>query len=109
MHPDLSGAVTNLVSVATLLVTVLIAGVFALPKNLLLIASGAMLFFFQIKVRNRAYQLASASFVTMIISLTPVFVSVWSWIFLKESLEGIQILGGILIVGSGLLANRLKI
>lgn len=109
MHPDLSGSVTMLVSLPMLLILSLITGTFRLPDLPFLILVGGILQFLIIKVRNRAYQLATASFVTMILSVTPVFVSLWSLIFLRETLEGIQIVGGILIVASGFLAHKFKV
>ncbi|MBI3577628.1 DMT family transporter, partial [Candidatus Gottesmanbacteria bacterium] len=50
----------------------------------------------------KAYKVASASYVTMIMSFTPVFVSFLAVPILKESLSAIQIIGGILMKLHGL-------
>lgn len=52
---------------------------------------------------------ATASYVTMIFSFTPVFVSLMAIPLLKETLTPIQILGGILILLAGIGVEKLKI
>lgn len=52
---------------------------------------------------------ATASYVTMIFSLTPIFVSLMAIPLLKESLAPIQIVGGILIILAGVSVEKLKI
>lgn len=57
----------------------------------------------------QAFKHATASYVTMIMSFTPVFVSLLAFFFLKESLTPIQLVGGGLIVLAGILVEKLKI
>ncbi|MEK7544121.1 MAG: DMT family transporter [Patescibacteria group bacterium] len=57
----------------------------------------------------QAFKHASASYVTMIMSFTPVFVSIISIPLLHETLSTMQILGGIFIIGAGVAAEKLKI
>jgi drug/metabolite transporter (DMT)-like permease len=61
------------------------------------------------KLRNKAFQHATSTFVTMIMSFTPVFVFILSGILLGERLVPIQMLGGFLIVLTGFMAEFLKI
>lgn len=61
------------------------------------------------RVRNRAFQHATSTFVTMIMSFTPVFTVVLSYVFLGEHLVPIQLFGGFLIVLTGFMAELLKI
>lgn len=109
MHPDLSATVTMFVTIISLIVMGLVTHTIKLPHNPPLIVLGALLIFFQIRSRNFSYLHASASFVTMVYSLTPVFVSVLSIIFLHESLDSLQMFGGLLIISSGILVEKFKI
>lgn len=81
----------------------------AIPKLpvfvLLLALSNALIIVFKYK----GYKVASAAYVTMIFSLTPVVVSLVAIPLFKESLAPIQILGGALIVSGGVLCEKLKI
>lgn len=61
------------------------------------------------RVRNRAFQHATSTFVTMIMSFTPVFTLILSYIFLGETLGTVQLLGGFLIILTGFMAEFLKI
>lgn len=61
------------------------------------------------RIRNRAFQHATSTFVTMIMSFTPVFVLIISFTLLGERLSMLQLLGGGLIVLTGLMAEYLKI
>lgn len=61
------------------------------------------------RLRNRAFQHATSTFVTMIMSFTPVFTFVLSSFLLSESLTPVQLFGGFLIVLTGFMAEFLKI
>lgn len=68
--------------------------------------------FFSIVVtmsRFRAYRLASASYVTMMFSYTPVAVSIIAVIFLGEVMTPTQLVGGALMILAGLAAGKMKI
>ena len=108
MHPDLSGAVTAIVATVSLFLLSFFTHVVKIPQNIFLIFIMGIIYFFQVRTRNNAYKVATASYVTMIVSLTPVFVSLLSFPLLGERLELIQLIGGILIVSSGFLAEKLK-
>lgn len=109
MHPDLSGIVTVTVGTLSLLVITLITGSFKIPQGLSLIALSGLFGFLTVRFRNFAYKHATASFVTMIVSFTPLFVSLFSYPLLGETLSLLQLGGGVLIVSSGILAEYLKI
>lgn len=59
--------------------------------------------------RFRAYHKASASYVTMVFSFTPVFVTLIAFVFLQEVITPIQIVGGGLMVLAGIATEKLKI
>jgi drug/metabolite transporter (DMT)-like permease len=61
------------------------------------------------RIRNRAFQVASATYITMILSLTPVFTLLLSFALLGEKLISIQLFGGFLIILTSFLAEILKI
>lgn len=61
------------------------------------------------RIRNRAFQHASSTFVTMIMSFTPVFTFILSLFILGERLVPIQLFGGFLIILTGFMAEFLKI
>lgn len=109
MNPDLSAAAIMIVTTGSLLILAIITHQIAPPQGIFLICLTGIISVFQTRFRNRAYKLASASFVTMIVSFTPVFVSLLSYPLLGESLDGIQIVGGICIVSAGVFAEKLKI
>ena len=109
MHPDLSGSVISLVSAASLLLFGCLSGRLALPVNMFMICIGAAFSFTLTMARNRAYTFATASFVTMIFSLTPVFVALLSYPLLGERLEPMELVGGAIIVGSTFLVEKFKI
>lgn len=82
----------------------------ALPSApVILVASITCLSIILTTTRFQAYKHASATYVTMIMSFTPVFVSILAFFFLRETLTLMQLLGGGLIVLSGILVEKLKI
>jgi len=109
MHPDLSGSAIDIVATITLFLAALFAGVLIIPHNIPLIILIALIGIAMTMSRNRAYKNASASFVTMIVSITPLFVSVLSYIFLHESLGLVETIGGLLIVGTIVVVEYLQI
>lgn len=58
---------------------------------------------------NRTLKIASASYMTMMSSLTPVFVAMLAVVFLGETISSLQMLGGAMIVLSGFVVHRLKL
>lgn len=109
MHPDLSGAVTSIVGTISLFILALGTNILKIPREIYLILLASCTNFIMIMLRNRAYKHASASFVTMIVSLTPLFVSLLSYPLLNERLEPVELVGGLIIVGSTILAEKFKI
>lgn len=109
MHPDLSGAVIQVVATAALLSLALTTHVLDLPMNWGLVLVGGFLAFAQIILRNRAYAVASASYVSMIYALSPLFVTILSYLFLQEKLSWLKLAGGAIIIGSTVVAHKLKI
>lgn len=81
----------------------------ALPKSFSLILLLTLMYILITVFRFNAYKHASATYVTMVFSFTPVFVSFMAIPILKEVLTPIQIAGGILIVLAGVAVEKLKI
>ncbi|MFH1565551.1 MAG: DMT family transporter [bacterium] len=81
----------------------------AIPKLPVFILLLALLNALIIVFKYKGYKIASAAYVTMIFSLTPVVVSLVAIPLFKESLAPIQILGGALIVSGGVLCEKLKV
>lgn len=108
MHPDLSAAVTMLVVLLFLFIFSIMTIKITVPGDFSLVIITAVVYFFVIRLRNKAYTLSTASFATMISSFTPLFVAIMSIPLLGERLEPIQLIGGILIVSSGFLTEKLK-
>ncbi|PIY68826.1 hypothetical protein COY90_03885 [Candidatus Roizmanbacteria bacterium CG_4_10_14_0_8_um_filter_39_9] len=62
-----------------------------------------------VRIRNRAFQHATSTFVTMIMSFTPIFTLIISFFILGERITMIQLLGGFFIVLTGFMAEIFKI
>lgn len=108
MHPDLSAAVTMLVACLSLFILSILTIKISIPQDFSLVLMTSFVYFWVIRFRNKGYTHSTASFATMISSLTPLFVAILSYTILGERLEMIQIVGGILIISSGFLAEKLK-
>lgn len=109
IHPDLSGASISFASTASLLAFASVSGILRIPGHLQMVVLGALISLCIVMMRNRAYKYATASFVTMIVSVTPVFVALLSYPLLHERLEPIELVGGAMIVGSTFLVERFNI
>lgn len=109
MHPDLSVSVTMIITSISLVVMGILKQIITFPSQIWWIVAGALIIFFQLRCRNRAYVHATASFVSMIYCFTPLFVTLFSFPLLGERLDLIQITGGLLIVFSGVLAEKMRI
>ncbi len=109
MHPDLSGAAISIVATMSLLLYGIASGTLHVSGHMPFILLGAAFSFLMTMARNRAYKVASASFVTMIVSLTPVFVGILSYPLLHERLTPVELLGGTIIVGSMFFVEKFHI
>lgn len=109
MSPNLSASASFFIGVIPLALIALFNRAIYWPKSLALIILLALTYFVLHLLRFRAYQYASAAYLTMMYSLTPVFVSFMAIPILKEVLTPIQIAGGILIVLAGVAVEKLKI
>lgn len=79
------------------------------PKGIFWIVLLTIVFILLTQLRFTAYKYASASYVTMVFSFTPVFVSLMAIPLLKELMTPIQIIGGVLIILTGILVEKLKV
>jgi len=109
MSTDLSVSGGILFGFLPLMIFVYFKQAIFFPKNIFLIL---ILVIFSISIeqlRYKAYKYSNASFVSLVFSLTPVFVSVISFILLKEFLTPFQIVGGLIIISAGIFVEKLKI
>jgi len=109
MHPDLSGAVIQIVATIALLGMAWSTNALTTPMHWQMILIGGFLAFAQIILRNRAYAVASASYVSMIYALSPLFVTLLSYLFLSETLSLSELVGGMIIIGATLIVHKLKV
>ncbi len=91
-----------------LLITVMYSRI-TIPVSITWIVILTILYIVITRLRFTAYKHASASYITMIFSFTPVFVSFMAIPLLREYMTPIQIIGGLLIILSGILVEKLHI
>lgn len=108
MNPRVSAAASFLVGI----VPVIVLGIYhhaitwpLLPWVILLMTITNILI---VICRFQAYAHVSASYMSMLFSLTPVFVSVLAVLFLGETITVVQIVGGLLIISAGLAVHRVS-
>ncbi len=106
----------NIASAGSFFVSMIPIGIIALlndavvfPKFPLLLVGITMFSILITITRFRAYRHASASYVTMIFSFTPVFVALMAYLFLHESITLVQVIGGGMMVLAGIATEKLKI
>ncbi|MDO8741529.1 MAG: DMT family transporter [Candidatus Roizmanbacteria bacterium] len=109
MSTDLSASGSFLIGVIPIVLIALFNNAIVFPKSPLLLVSLTIMYILITLLRFRAYKNATASYVTMVFSFTPVFVSLMAIPFLKETMTPIQIVGGILIVIASISVEKLKI
>ncbi|HUD18987.1 MAG TPA: DMT family transporter [Patescibacteria group bacterium] len=109
VHSDVAASVSTLLGFIPLLIVTWWQHALVIPSGIPLIIALTICQILITTFRYRALKESSASFVTMIFSLTPVIVSVLAFSFLGESLTLIQIFGGLLIIAAGIGVEKLKI
>jgi drug/metabolite transporter (DMT)-like permease len=109
MSPRISSSASFLVGFFPIFLFALWKGVIAIPKMPVLVFLFAIINVLIITFRFMAYKYATASYVTMIFSLTPVIVFLIAVPFLGETITPIQIIGGILIILAGIFTEKLNI
>jgi len=109
MSAKLSSSASFLIGVLPIAIITFFNNAIAIPKSLILIIFLAILSILSMSLRFQAYKNATASYVAMIYSFTPVFVLLMSIPFLKETMAPAQLLGGALIVLGGIAVEKLKI
>lgn len=109
MTPILSASGTFVTGFVPLILLVLVYGNITAPVQPGIILALALSSILITRLRFAALKHASAAYVAMIFSFTPVFVLLIAIPFLGERLTAIQILGGSIIIASGMLVEKLKI
>lgn len=108
MSVNMSSSASSLIGFLPIVCISLVFSSIHVPRELVLIVVLTLLYILLNQLRYTAYSHAKASYVTMIFSFTPVFVSFMAIPLLQESMTPVQILGGILIVSSGILVEKLQ-
>ncbi len=108
MSAKLSSSASFLIGVLPIAIITFFNNAIAIPKSLMLIIFLAILSILGMSVRFQAYKNATASYVAMIYSFTPIFVLFISMPFLKETMMPVQLFGGALIVLGGIFVEKLK-
>ncbi|OGK15029.1 hypothetical protein A2690_02870 [Candidatus Roizmanbacteria bacterium RIFCSPHIGHO2_01_FULL_39_12b] len=109
MHADLASSASFLAGMIPLFFIVVLKSGFHIPQNMGLITLLSLSSIIFTLALFRGYKYASASYVTMILSFTPVFVTIAAFFLFKEILLPIQIIGGIIIITSGVLVHKLRV
>lgn len=109
MSTDLSASASFLIGVVPLASLAFFNQTIAIPKSFSLILLLSLMYILITVFRFNAYKHATATYVTMVFSFTPVFVAFMAIPFLHEILTPIQIVGGVLIVLAGVAVEKLKI
>lgn len=109
MSTSLSASASKLIGFLPSIIIAIYFTQIVFPKTIILICILALLYILLNQFRFNAYKNASASYVTMIFSFTPVFVSFMAIPLLGESMTVVQTIGGILIIMAGILVEKLKV
>lgn len=98
-----------IISVAPLVLLALANTVIAVPQHMGLVLIITFLDFLLAILIFQGFKHSTATFMTMIMSFTPVFVSFIAYPVLGESLTSVQLFGGGLIVLAGILVEKFRI
>lgn len=109
LDPDFVAGAQNIAGAFFLIGILIVQKVPLLLHNIPLLIFYSFLGIVFVRIRNRAFQHATSTFVTMIMSFTPIFTLIISFFILGERLTMIQLSGGLLIVLTGFMAEILKI
>ncbi|KKU87742.1 MAG: hypothetical protein UY16_C0019G0003 [Candidatus Gottesmanbacteria bacterium GW2011_GWA2_47_9] len=107
--PQLTASGAFLSAIIPYSIFMLVRGGIMLPKFPLVTILLTITYISITRFKLTALKHASASYVTMIFSFTPIFVSLFAIPLLGETLTTIQIIGGILIILAGVGVEKLKI
>ena len=109
MSPKLSSSASNIIGLSLLLIIPVFMHIVRIPELFWIILLIALFNILGTSFRFEAYKNATASYIVMMYSLTPVYVLIMAIIFLKETLGLIQIIGVSLIFLAGIFVEKLKI
>ncbi len=109
MSANLSASAAYIIGVIPLSLVALFNHAIFWPKSIFLIVLLAASYIALTLFRFQSYRYASAGYLTMMYSLTPVIVSLMAIGLLHESMTPIQMIGGGLIVLAGVGVEKLKI
>lgn len=100
-----AGAIVAVVGIVPLFVFVWLDHAFAWPHLPWLALGLGIVGLIGVLARFSAYRIASAGYISMVYSFTPLLVAILAFIFLGETITATQMLGGALVIGAGVLAG----
>lgn len=109
LDPDVGAGLVFLFGFIPQLALLSFLGDFSVPAHPIAVLLVPVSYIVLTRLRFRAMQLTSPTYVTMIFSFTPVFVLVMAAPLFGESLTVFQAIGGLLIVLAGIGVEKLKI
>lgn len=109
MSPRISSSASFLVGFLPIFFIAFFKGAITIPKIPILVLLFAIINIIGTSFRFLAYKHATASYVTMVYSLTPVIVFLIAVPLLGETITPVQIIGGILIILAGIFTEKLNI
>jgi drug/metabolite transporter (DMT)-like permease len=109
MSVDLSSAGNYFVGLIPLIGVCIVFGRIGMPINFALVLLSTIILVVMTTMRYKAIKETSATYLTLVISLTPIWVTIMAVLFLNESITLIQVIGGTLIVSSVYIVEKLKI
>ncbi len=109
MPADTVSSVRFMMSVLPLILLALANTTVRIPMNMPLVLLITFLDFLLAYLIFQAFKHSTATFMTMIMSFTPVFVALIAFPTLGETLTPVQLIGGGLIVAGGIMVEVLKI
>ncbi len=109
MTPNLGSSARVLIALIPMILIAMTHTSLHVPREFLLVLGITVCDFALTYFQFRAFRHATASFVTMIMSFTPVLVAIMAVPVLRETLSPIQLAGGVLIISAGVLVEKLKV
>jgi len=109
MPPDTASTARFMISFLPLIILALANTSVGIPSLMPLVLLITLLDFLLAVLIFQGFKYNTATFMTMIMSFTPVFVAILAFPLLGETLTPIQFLGGGLIILGGILVEKLKI
>lgn len=109
ISPKLSASLNTLIGFIPLTIIVLIFGTIEMPINIINLVLASVTSLLLTLSRFKALSYVTPTYLTMMFSLTPLFTIILSMVFLGERMTVIQLAGGMIIILSVFVVEKLKI